>query len=223
MRHPRAASARVGAVGAAAAILAACTSGSGAPPSSSSQSTTVGTTSATSTTTPASSTQRTSATTTKPSSPPSQSPQVKAAELAYARFNAAYIVSEMKPRKLGQPWPPGGDFTKYSFVPFSTASTSDIIFLSHNGLDVPRNATRVSRQWSLKASLDCQAPQVVLSDCPTAPASWNTYNVSSGKIAPNRETQGPAALRESAWSWSYKQSHWGVLSAKADTTKTCHR
>ena len=148
-------------------------------------------------------------------------PQVRAAEAAYAKFNAAYIVSERKPRKLGQPWPSGGDFTKFSFPPFSAHAGTDILFLSHYGL-VFRGTPPRSRALVLSTALTDKPPQVVLSDCPPAPASWQTYNVSNGKIAPVQKPKVPEPY-EIRVVMVYQQSHWGVLSEKADATRTCHR
>ena len=218
MSHERGATRRFAGLAAAASLLAACSSGASPSPTSSLSSPTAATTPTSPSTTPLSSSQPS----VKPTPSPSTvlSSQIRAAEAAYARFNAAYIVSEMKPRKLGQPWPRGGDFTKFSFVPFSTDSTNDIIFLSHYGLEY-RGAPPQSRVVVLTTALTTKPPEVVLSDCPTAPASWQTYNVSNGKIAPNVKPKIPPPYR-SRVVMVYKQSHWGVLSARDDTTKTCH-
>lgn len=203
--------------------VAACTGSSSSPRSSTSgvtnASTTVTTSSVTSPTLTkplASSRTTTSAART---TPPKVSPEVKAAELAYAKFNAAYHLSEKKPRKLGQPWPRGGDVTEYSFVPFSTSSALDVLFLSHNGL-VYRGTPPKSRVLLVKVTASPR--QVVLSDCPTAPANWQTYNVSNGKIAPIQKPKVPEPY-EVRVVMTYQQGHWGVLSGKADTTRTCHR
>lgn len=217
------AAALIAAVGLAG--LAACT-GSSSPSRSSTGGVTspslIGTTSsvtASTTGTPSASSQ----TTTPPprTTSPGTTPVVKAAEQAYARFNAAYIVSERMPRKLGQPFPKGGDFTKYSFAPYTADATSFILFLSHYGL-VYRGTAPVSRVVVVSSTPSAKPPQVVLSDCPTSPASWQTYNVSNGKIAPIQKTKVPPPYNIRVV-MAYQQARWGVLSEKEDATRTCHR
>jgi len=159
-----------------------------------------------------------STTTPRPSA--SIDPQALPAVRAYEAFQKAAINAEREPVASGQDWPPGADFTKFSFDPIKTAYISYIWGLESQGVEF-RGTPDTSHITVTKIDLQASSwPTVILKDCQTG-GDWEEYSIKSGKKIPLAEnTDVPPPYLITAKMIFYK-NHWGVHSTTADKTRTC--
>jgi hypothetical protein len=118
--------------------------------------------------------------------------------------------AELKPPKLGEPVAPTADFSKYSFDPVQAEAEQYVSYLSQSGL--ARRGTPPASH-PVVVSVDQAAkpyPTVVLLECapPYAPASWELYDVKTGKAVPDpNATRKPLTPQIQV---IYYKGDWGV-------------
>lgn len=203
-----------------AAVITGCSSNTPNPgPSAPDSQVTTPTTTSTS----GGSTSTTSPATTPPTSSSSApaDPRVAAAVKAYDNFiKATYVSYAHPPLKPGDPFPKGGDFRPYSFDPAQAKVLSYVLSLTLDGIEY-RGTPPTPRVAVVSSQLAAQPyPTVTLTDCPTAPASWNAYYRATGKPVTDKPGQvKPPHL--TTVTVIFYQKHWGVKKLTANASRTC--
>jgi hypothetical protein len=172
------------------------------------------------------------AVTTAPSSPttasptstqtPTIDPKAQSAVNAYMNFVAAVTEVLKNPRRSGQSYPPGGDFTKYSFDPLRGQERASIVWLREQGQLFKGDPGRPRVNVTAIESDAKPYPTVVLTDCPTRTLTWRTYDATTGSDVTPRPPPGaePMPYLSTVEVIRY-QGHWGVSKIDADTSRTC--
>lgn len=195
----------VGAVAVVAVALVACTSsGSAGRPSDSPTSSSPPSTPATSTT-PAPN-----------SSTPYADPQVKPAVDAYKAYYDAYIAAQRHPSSR----PLRNAMRKYAFDPAGNQAVVSLIQFASAGL-IDKGSPPSPRVSVLSVQLSAKPyPTVSISDCPTPPDNWATYDAKTGKkLAPAPGRAKPPYLTTATL--IHYQGRWGVQKASTDYKRSC--
>ena len=198
-----------------------CSSGSSNPRPSASDSPT-----ASSTGSRTSSTTSTLPSETQPSSPSSSAstpadPRVAAAVSSYTNFiNAVNVTYTNPPKKIGDPFPARGDFRTYSFDPAQGQLISYVLSLTEGGIEY-RGTPPTSRVAVVSTDLVAKPyPTVTLTDCPTAPPSWNAYHRKTGKPTTDKPTKVSPPYLVTV-QVIYYEKHWGVQKLTPNASRTC--
>lgn len=148
-------------------------------------------------------------------------PRVAAAVKAYENFFKATNVSfAHPPLKIGDPNPKGGDFRPYSFDPAQGQIISYVFSLTEDGIEY-RGTPPTPRVSVVSAQLAAKPyPTVTLTDCPTAPPSWNAYYRATGKPTVDKPGQVPPPYLVTVTVIFYEK-HWGVQKLAPNASRTC--
>lgn len=148
-------------------------------------------------------------------------PRVAAAVKSYEDFISAVNVTYANPpRKIGDPFPPGGNFRAYSFDPAQGQLISYVFSLTEGGIEY-RGTPPTSRISVATTDLAAKPyPTVTLTDCPTAPPSWNAYYRKTGKPTTGRpsKVKPPYLVTVKV---IYYEKHWGVQKLTPNASRTC--
>lgn len=195
----------VGAVAVTAVALVACTSGGAGSPTDSPASSTPLSTPATIGTTPA-----------PTSSTPYVDPQVKPAVDAYKAYYDAYIAAQRHPSSR----PLRNAMRKYAFDPAGNQAVVSLIQFASAGL-VDKGSPPSPRVSVLSVQLNAKPyPTVFVSDCPTPPDNWATYDAKTGKkLAPAPGRAKPPYLTTATL--IHYQGRWGVQKTSTDYKRSC--
>lgn len=169
----------------------------------------------------------TTSTSTAPSSSPTPSssapadPRVAAALKAYDNFTTAtYVSLAHPPLKIGNPYVKGGDFRPYSFDPAQAQMISYLFSLTEGGIEYKGTAPS-PRTSVVSAELTAKPyPTVILTDCPTAPSSWNAYYRATGKPTTSKPGQVKPPYLVTVTVIFYEK-HWGVQKLTPNASRTC--
>lgn len=153
---------------------------------------------------------------------PTVDPKAQPAVNAYMNFVAARAEALRSPRKLGQNFLPGADFTKFSFDPVRGQANAFVVSLSEQGQLFKGDPGRP------RVSVDAiepdakPFPKVVLKDCPTPTPMWRIYDTKTGKAMTMALPPGTHPTPYlSTVEVIYYQGRWGVWKIDADTSRTC--
>jgi hypothetical protein len=155
-----------------------------------------------------------------PTGSPTFDPTVKPAVDAYLAFWDATNTADRHPPSVNQPWPKGGDFTKFSFDPAQVDTANSVYRLNQAGLEF-RGTPPAARVSVTAVQLGAKPwPTVVLTNCPTPEPSWKAYAVSTGKPATSKPGMVAPPYLVTVKMIFY-QKRWGAYQMKPDTSKTC--
>jgi hypothetical protein len=173
---------------------------------------------------------RSSGTTTAPTSPstsPSTSsstpadPRVAAALKAYINFDKTSDYAFVHPpKKVGDPLPPAGNFRPYTFDPARAQILSYVFSLTEGGI-VYKGTPPTPRVSIVSAEPAAKPyPTVTMTDCPTAPRSWNAYYRATGKPTTDKpgRVKPPYLVTVKV---IYYENHWGVQKVTPNASRTC--
>ena len=146
--------------------------------------------------------------------------QARPAVEAYEAFVEAANNAERRPVALGQPHPPGADFTKHSFDPLRAEYASYIADLNRQGVEFRGTAPTPDVEVADIDMLAKPYPTVMLTDCPQESADWQSYQKANSKVVPT-VPQTPPPPYEITSKVIYYDGRWGVQSATPDTSRTC--
>lgn len=154
------------------------------------------------------------------SSTPAEGPRVKPAIAAYVKFTQAAHKAQEHPPPPGKPYPPGGDFAKYSFDPVRGQEAGYVLTLARDGVAWRGTAPRPRVKVKTSDLGATPYPTVTVTDCPTAPPDWTAFHVKSNKPIPTRPSGAPLPHVITA-KVIYHEGRWGVMKTTADTKHTC--
>jgi hypothetical protein len=153
---------------------------------------------------------------------PTIEPKAQPAVDAYLAYMTASNNALRKPRALGQDFPPGADYTKYSFDPARSSLSAVIQQFSSQGLMMTGDPGQPRIQVQ---SLEIGAkpyPRVTLSDCPTPPVQWHPTDTKTGKDVSAPLPSGVAAPPHKVTiQVIFYQGRWGVSRTTSDLRLTC--
>ena len=140
---------------------------------------------------------------------------------SYTNFiNAVNVTYANPPKKVGDPFPNGGNFRAYSFDPAQGQLINYVFSLTEGGIEY-RGAPPTSRVSVVSADLVAKPyPTVTLTDCPTAPASWNAYYRKTGKPTTDKPSKVPPPYLVTV-QVIYNEKHWGVKKLTPNASRTC--
>jgi len=123
------------------------------------------------------------------------------------------------PKKIGDPFPRGGNFRAYSFDPAQGQLISYVFSLTEGGIEY-RGTPPTSRIAVVSTDLTAKPyPTVTLTDCPTAPPTWNAYYRKTGKPTADKpgKVKPPYLVTVRV---IYYEKHWGVQKLTPNTSRT---
>jgi hypothetical protein len=147
-------------------------------------------------------------------------PRARPAVEAYLKFVHAARLAARRPPAVGATYPPGGDFTKYSFDPIRAKYAEYVIGLSKDGAAM-RGVPPLPRVSVKSIQLSAPGyPTVVLSDCPTPASTWKEYVIATGKEVRSSPARVAPPYRLSVEVIRYS-GRWGVSKIIVDMSRTC--
>lgn len=148
-------------------------------------------------------------------------PRVAAAVKSYENFiHAVNVTYADPPKKIGDPFPSGGNFRMYSFDPAQGQLISYVFSLTEGGIEY-RGTPPTSRIAVVSTELTAKPfPKVTLTDCPTAPPSWNAYYRKTGKPTTDKPSKVKPPYLVTV-QIIYYEKHWGVRKLTPNASRTC--
>lgn len=140
---------------------------------------------------------------------------------SYENFiKAVNVTYTNPPKKIGDPFPAGGNFRRYSFDPAQAQLIAYVFSLTEGGIEY-RGTPPTSRISVVTTDLAAKPyPTVTLTDCPTAPPSWNAYYRKTGKPTTDKpsKVKPPYLVTVQV---IYYEKHWGVQKLTPNASRTC--